>query len=484
MSLIKKSNELIEARYKFDVWEIRFFHTVLSKIHKDDGDFDTYRIYYKDIISAFGLKATSSYELLRNAARSLMNQKVTVDYEDNGHKREKIYHLIRHIDLLKEGRVGASASDLEQQEYVDIVIESQMRPLLLDLQKNFTSYDLWNIINLSVYSVRVFELLKQYQSIGHRTLYIDNMKRMFNLTNEYPRFSNFYQKVIEPAVREINKHTELMVMKVDKIKEGKKVVALTFTFKRKTSEEIRLIRKELPKSKQSNLTLFDNNEYDDNYSAETIEKAELGEIIEFTEVVNQSEQDQLFMKFQTVVVADFGVSPTVFMSELLKHDEVEIEQAVRVTQHAIKDGKAKNSAAFFVEALRQGFTNPQETKMQKKVLQTEIEAHNIDTKGKISEIEQIILKAINDKIRDLIAVRPEITLEIIASIKLNNKYEKIIEAKEITLNRPLTTDDFRDDKALRDIWKDEMIKTYWTVEFEGIVSSYKTEIESLRNQLR
>ena len=194
MSLIKKSNELIEARYKFDVWETRFFHTVLSKIHRDDEDFETYRIFYKDIIKVFGLKATSSYELLRNAARSLMNQKVTVGYEENGHKREKIYHLIRHIDLLKEGRAGASANDLEQQEYVDVVIESQMRPLLLDLQKNFTSYDLWNIVNLGVYSVRVFELLKQYQSIGHRTLYIDNMKRMFNLMMNTQDFQIFIKK--------------------------------------------------------------------------------------------------------------------------------------------------------------------------------------------------------------------------------------------------------------------------------------------------
>ena len=58
IALIKKSNDLIEARYKFDVWETRFFLTVLSKIHKDDEEFETYRIYYKEIIKTFGLKAT------------------------------------------------------------------------------------------------------------------------------------------------------------------------------------------------------------------------------------------------------------------------------------------------------------------------------------------------------------------------------------------------------------------------------------------
>ena len=467
---------MIEARYKFDVWETRFFLTVLSKIHKDDEEFETYRVYYKDIIKTFGLKATSSYELLRNAARSLMDKKVTVDYEENGHKREKIYHLIRHIDLLKEGRAGAS--DLEQQEYVDVVIESQMRPLLLHLQKNFTAYDLRNIVNLGVYPVRVYELLKQYESIGHRSLFIDDMKKMFNLSEEYPKFSNFYQKVIDPAVKEINKHTDLKVLKVDKIKNGKKVVALEFFFALKADEEIKNIRKELPKKKGQNLTLFEYTE-----AEETIEFTEIIEVMVPNEVAEQSEQDRLFTQFHKVVVTDFGVSPTVFIGELPKYKEVEIEQAVRVTQRAIKDGKAKNSAAFFIEALRKGFTNPQEIKVQKKILQEEAKAYNAIIEEKINEIETIKTRAINDKIRALTTVKPEITLEIIEAIKANKIYEKIMAIKEQNAERALTIEDFREDKMLRDMVKEEMKKVYHN-DFVAVTESYNAQIEQLKKQMK
>ena len=467
---------MIEARYKFDVWETRFFLTVLSKIHKDDEEFETYRVYYKDIIKTFGLKATSSYELLRNAARSLMDKKVTVDYEENGHKREKIYHLIRHIDLLKEGRAGAS--DLEQQEYVDVVIESQMRPLLLHLQKNFTAYDLRNIVNLGVYPVRVYELLKQYESIGHRSLFIDDMKKMFNLSEEYPKFSNFYQKVIDPAVKEINKHTDLKVLKVDKIKNGKKVVALEFFFALKADEEIKNIRKELPKKKGQNLTLFEYTE-----AEETIEFTEIIEVMVPNEVAEQSEQDRLFTQFHKVVVTDFGVSPTVFIGELPKYKEVEIEQAVRVTQRAIKDGKAKNSAAFFIEALRKGFTNPQEIKVQKKILQEEAKAYNAIIEEKINEIETIKTRAINDKIRALTTVKPEITLEIIEAIKANKTYEKIITIKEQNAERALTIEDFREDKMLRNMVKDEIKKAYHN-DFVAITEHYETQIKELKKQMK
>ena len=476
IALIKKSNDLIEARYKFDVWETRFFLTVLSRIHRDDEEFETYRIYYKDIIKTFRLKPTSSYELLRNAARSLMDKKVTVDYEDNGHKREKIYHLIRHIDLLKEGRAGAS--DLEQQEYVDVVIESQMRPLLLHLQKNFTAYDLRNIINLGVYPVRVYELLKQYESIGRRSLYIDDMKKMFNLSEEYPKFSNFYQKVIDPAIKEINKYTDLKVLKVDKIKNGKKVVALEFFFTRKTAEEIKNMRKELPKTKSQNLTLFEYVQEE-----ETLEFAEAVEVIVTKEVESQSEQDRLFTQFHKVVVTDFGVSPTVFIGELPKYKESEIEQAVRVTQRAIKDGKAKNSAAFFIEALRKGFTNPEEVKAQKKILQEEINTHNAIIQDKISEIEEIKIKAINDKIRALTTVKPEITLEIIEAIKSSKMYEKIIAIKEQNAERALSIEDFREDKMLRDMVKDEIKKAYHS-DFVAITESYNAQIEQLKRQMK
>jgi plasmid replication initiation protein len=472
IALIKKSNDLIEARYKFDIWETRFFLSVLSKIHKDDDEFETYRIHYKDIIKTFGLKPTSSYELLRNAARSLMDKKVTVDYEENGHKREKIYHLIRHIDLLKEGRVGAS--DIEQQEYVDVVVESQMRPLLLHLQKNFTAYDLRNVVNLGVYPVRMYELLKQYESIGRRVLQIDDMKKMFNLTEEYPKFSNFSQKVIEPAIKDINKHTDVKILKVEKIKEGKKVVALEFLFGKKSPEEVKFARKDLPKIPTKNLTLFEYVEEDTVvYTDAIVETVE--------NVPQQSDSDRLFEQFYSVVIGEFGVSPTVFINELNGRVEAEISQAVRVTQRAVKEGKAKNSAAFFIDALRKGFTDPQEVKAQKQAKAADIKAYNQTIQDLIQEVEKTKIKAKNDKIRILTTIRPELTEEVIAFIKVN--YQKIIAIKEQNAGRKLIIEDFREDVMLRDIFKEEIVKMHQS-DFNAILENYDKQILDLESKLK
>ena len=179
ITIIKKSNQLIEARYKFDVWETRVFLSVLANIRREDEDFKVYRIWYKDVIKAFGLRSAQSYGFLRDAARGMMRKVFNVSHLERGFQRETEYHIIRSINYLSEREAGRAQTD--SQEYIDITVDPEMKPLLLQLQKNFTAYDLRNVVKLGAYPVRVYELLKQYESIGERVLDIEQIKRMFEL---------------------------------------------------------------------------------------------------------------------------------------------------------------------------------------------------------------------------------------------------------------------------------------------------------------
>jgi plasmid replication initiation protein/predicted DNA-binding protein (UPF0251 family) len=480
INLIKKSNELIESQYKFDIWETRFFHSVLSKISTDDKEFQTYRIYYRDIIDFYELKPTSSYELLRNAAKSLMNQKVTINYEENGHKREKIYHIIRYVDVLKEGR--GSAKEIEQQEYIDVVVEDQMRPLLLELQRNFTTFENRITKRLGATSTRIYEFMKQYQSIGHRKLLIDDMKRMMKIETEYPKFSNFYQKIIAPSVRDINKHTDIKITSIDKIKAGRKTVALHFRFE--TQVQVKVTKKDLTKEKLAvNPGLFDEIEIveDNDKEVEVTVVSEPIEVYADPEVREQSEQDRLFVKYQEDIVSGFGVSPSVLIAELERHSEDELLQAIRVTKTAIIEGKAKNSAAFFIEALRQGFTNPHEIALQKKAAAVEMKLYNEKIEQDILNIESALTRVINDKIRELIEARPEIRSEAIDIVKFSLTHKVLIRKKELELERLLDIEDFRQDKTLASAVKAEIVKAHKD-EFAPIVEFYETKILALQAQ--
>ena len=377
--LIKKSNNLVESKYKFDIWETRFFLSVLAQIRREDTDAQVYRIRYKDIIKIFSLKSGDSYALLREAAKALMSKSVQINYEENGIERIKEVHLIGTIDYLKEGH--RKVVDIGNHEYIDVTIQQEMRPFLLQLSKNFTAYDLRNITKLSVYAIRLYELLKQYETFGVRTLSIDEMKAMFQVEQQYALYADFYRWVIKPSEGEINKHTDLSIMDIEKLKEGRKVVALRFKFRTKTAQELTKMR-----GGPLQETLFDSlsapqivevsNETPEKINVVVLakkavvqkKKEDIATVVEQGVVegndTESNAQDKLIFELSPIVVTKFGVSFKVFMGLIEQYTEGVIRQAVDVTERAVQVGKVGNVAGFFVEAVRGKYTDPKQQKKQ------------------------------------------------------------------------------------------------------------------------
>jgi plasmid replication initiation protein len=467
--LVKKSNNLVESRYKFDIWETRFFLSILSQIRKEDTDFQTYRIWYKDVIKTFGLKSGDSYGFLREAAKSLMKKPVNANYEENGVKRTEELHLIRKINYLTEGQ--ERSANMDNQEYIDVVVEDEMRPFLLQLQKNFTAYDLRNVVKLGVYSVRLYELLKQYESIGSRTLKIEEMKAMFQVEEQYKLYADFYRWVIVPAEKEINEHTDLMLYGIDKMKEGRKVVALRFRFRAKTEDELHRARSNPFKN-----TLFDGvaDAEPDTESEEVAEPAE-----NRATLAPQSEQDKIFLELQDEVVGDFGVSPSVFLAELAGHNIEQVRQAVRVTARAKKEGRIKNLSGFFIEALRNGFTDPKEEVAKKRVKEEAQKVRAAILQEQIDVIEDEMAVIVNESIRTITTAQPEATGTAIEAMRANPLIKVYMDNKEKALNRALELDDFRTDKRLREWVKSKIMEAYPDV-FQPIFVTYETKINLLK----
>ena len=456
ITLIKKSNQLIEARYKFDVWETRIFLSVLSCIRRNDEDFQSYRIWYKDVIKAFGLRSGQSYALLRDAARSLMGKTFKVNNKSEGFNRVTEYHIIRTVDYLKEGQDGKKG--VENQEFLDITVEPEMRPMLLQLQKNFTAYDLQNVVKLGSYPIRVYELLKQYERIGHRKLYIEEMKRMFELSEEYPLFANFYQKVIKPSIRDINAHTDLTITNVEKVKEGRRVVALKFYFSSVNVEspegfegQLRLDKPELP-TPNASISL----------------------------VQEETEKDRLFKKYQEDVVTKFGVTPSVFLALLDKYGEEDLEKALRVTRRAKANAQIKsNVAGFFVQALKDGFTDAKEEALSKK----EQAQKMAELQSQLDQLAEDLNAAINDKIRQIVAEKPDTAERAIEALRENPMDMMKLDQKERFYKRPLTMEDFRQDAELRSLLKHQIVEMEKR-RFSYLYGKYNKERKVLKEQLR
>jgi plasmid replication initiation protein len=451
VSLVRKSNNLIEARYNFDVWEMRLFLVLISNIRRDDTDFGFYRIHYRDVAKTFGLNMKRGYSEIREAAKSLLDKKFYVDSVENGFQRQNIYHIIRKINILKEGQEGKAG--IENQEYLDVQIEEEMKPLLLQLQKSFTTYSFENIINLGLYSIRIYELLKQYETIGKRVLRFEEMKKMFELEDKYPLFANFFAKVIAPSIKEINLHTDLLVTDVEHIKEGRRTSALKFVFRVQ-----KRLREPEPVVEQATLDFT--------------EHTEVIETILDTEPFN----DARFSTFYPKVVEALGVTPSVFIELIKNYTDEQFTQAIRVTNRAKIEGLIKtNPSGFFVQALKNGYTDQKEERMKK--AQKEEDQKRMSEQIAVLELEKD--RKTYERLKTLTANDDSLTLSAIEKVKNTEGSLSIIEKEEIRLSRMLDVEDFRQIKELRFMVIETLIADNLD-KFSDIALEFDTKINELK----
>lgn len=456
--LIKKSNELIESRFKFDIWEMRFFLSVISQIRREDDDFRVYRIWFSDIIKTFNIKTHQSYDMLRDAANKLMRKTFILDTSDEGFARKKVYHIIRMVDYLAEGQ--GNKKGIEKQEYIDVTVETDLKPYLLQLQSRFTAYDIRNVIKLGAYPIRVYELLKQYESIGSRTLGFDEMKRMFELENEYPRFSTFYQRIIAPAIKEINEFTDLEILKLEKIKHGKKITGVHIKFRSKVLPVVMnpvQIVNETIKSPVSNIQNADLIIVPDNKQA-------------------TANNDSRIKSFYPKIVESLGVTPSVFFDLLKSYSDEKIEQAVRVTNRAKIEGQIKtNPSGFFVQALKNGYTDQKEERKRKEKKEETQKRIN----DQLVQLENEKQEHIFDRIKELTSINPSLTVEAIETLKFTEAGKNMIQQEETKLQRALEVEDFRQIKSLRSLVIDTLfIKNIDS--FKDILQEFDEKANSLR----
>ncbi|MCD8294374.1 MAG: replication initiation protein [Clostridia bacterium] len=115
-------------------------------------------------------------------------------------------------------------------------IDPKMAPYLYDLRDRFTQYDLFEILAMkSTYSIRIFELLRSYAWQKKVQFQIDDFRRLLMIDNIKSYTNNFKalrEKVIEPAIKEINEYTFLHVEYSTKV-QNRKVTDLIFTISEK-----------------------------------------------------------------------------------------------------------------------------------------------------------------------------------------------------------------------------------------------------------
>jgi len=211
-NFVTKSNRLIEANYKLGAIEQKIILCLASNIQPSDSDFKTYTLPIKEFADLIGVKSQHKYSDLKKITKELM---------------QKVFEVRIDKKVIQVAWLSYVAYN-ETEGSIDIRFDPFLRPYLLELKREFTSYKLENVVQLkSTYAIRIYELLKQYEKIQERTFLFKDLRKLLGAEDIYPAYGNFKQRVLMPAQKELKNKTDIS-FNLEEIKSGRRVTKVKF----------------------------------------------------------------------------------------------------------------------------------------------------------------------------------------------------------------------------------------------------------------
>lgn len=230
--LVVKANELIQkSRFNLSLQQQKIILYLISQIDRNDKEFKLYSFSIQHFCKVCGIDYTNgkNYIGLKEAIKEIA-QKVLWVMLPNGKEA-----TIRWIEKAYIDRNTGT---------IEIRLDEDMKPYLLQLKDNFTQYELvWTLKFNSKYSIRLYELIKSihYHELDpyERTYDIDELKRLLD-AEVYKTYQHFKDRALQIAVDEINSTSDKLVS-FTPIKNGRAVKKILLHIESKeTGERIRL----------------------------------------------------------------------------------------------------------------------------------------------------------------------------------------------------------------------------------------------------
>ena len=222
--LVVKSNDLIQkSRFSLTVQQQRVILYLISKIEYGDEEFREYELDIKDFCRMCGLYDESGkhYAELKRQVKAIRDKSMWIEISDD----EEVL-----LSWLEGARISRNSGKIK------VRLNEDMKPYLLQLRNNFTSYEIANVLCMrSKYSIRLYELVKSIHFLELekyvKTFTVEELRKRLD-AETYPRFCNFNQRVLKPAVQEVNMYTDKEVS-YEPVKTGQKVESIELAMKTK-----------------------------------------------------------------------------------------------------------------------------------------------------------------------------------------------------------------------------------------------------------
>lgn len=212
---VTQDNALITASYAMGLDEKRLLVAAISKLDPDSKVWLYGRAEVEITVSEwaylYGLKTNDVYTRLNDASKRLFD---------------------RYVRIYGDSRKGKDIRWISAREYdegagrIVLTFSGPILHYLSGMIDQFTSYDLLGVSGLkSIHSVRLYELAAQFKGTGWRHITLDELRKMLDLGDSYPRWVDLKKRVVDRACTEVTQKSDLSV-EYEKVKQGRNVVAI------------------------------------------------------------------------------------------------------------------------------------------------------------------------------------------------------------------------------------------------------------------
>ncbi len=305
-NLLSQSNKLIESKYSLTITEQRLIFAMISMISPEDEDFREYRIKISDLAKILGLKNKNIYSEIKEITKNIIKKTIQIKKETG----------ILQVNWI------SSAEYIDSAGVVILTFDPKLKPYLLQLKENFTSTKFGITVKFKTfYTTRIYQLLKQYEKIGKRSITLEFLYRIFD---QYDSYKDLKKRIIEPAKKEINEKSDI-TFTYEEVKVGKKVYELKFIIRKQSySEELPL---SLPTVKVKSFDKYDEKTQD------------------LAKKINEKYEVSLDLAGKIV-------------SDVLKENsEEDFGKIFEYIDSILEGGKIRNSSGFVVSCIREKYYN-------------------------------------------------------------------------------------------------------------------------------
>lgn len=193
--------------------------TELGKYQQPDQLERTHILTAQEFAKAFNIEPKHAYTVIKQAVKKLMKTSIVLEQYD-------LFSSTCEINI-------CSKAEYKQDEGKIVVkFTDDIMPYLAQVSKKFVLYNLKEISNFgSLYSTRLYELIQEFKDTGFVTKSIQQLRDVFAVGEKLKKYNDFKRFTFAHAVDEINSQYD-MNLTFNEIKEGRKVLAITFCFKK------------------------------------------------------------------------------------------------------------------------------------------------------------------------------------------------------------------------------------------------------------